>query len=36
MALNEAGLSGIKKNHVKNRQKSLKDSGGNSMICLVD
>jgi len=25
MALHEAGLSGIKKNHVKNRQKSLKD-----------
>ena len=25
MALNEAGLSGIKKNHVKNCQKSLKD-----------
>ncbi|XP_068492202.1 uncharacterized protein [Phaseolus vulgaris] len=25
MALNEVGLSGIKKNHVKNRQKSLKD-----------
>jgi len=25
MALNEASLSGIKKNHVKNRQKSLKD-----------
>ena len=25
MALNEAGLSGLKKNNVKNRQKSLKD-----------
>jgi len=25
MALNEVGLSSIKKNHVKNRQKSLKD-----------
>jgi len=26
MALNKVGLSGIKQNHVKNRQKSLKDS----------
>jgi len=25
MALNEAGLPGLKKNNVKNRQKSLKD-----------
>jgi len=27
MALHEAGLSAIKKKHVKNRQKSLKDRG---------